>query len=79
MTENGTVGNLGKKYPLRVKCYYCGSSDTWVEYRLLTKPVGSFSLSGGTMKFSAHTWPWAVCGGCGHESKAKIEGQEAPE
>lgn len=59
---------------LGAPCKYCGSKDTWVERRMEGKQIGTFSLAGAQMKFSVHTWPWAVCGGCGHESKGRITG-----
>lgn len=37
------------------------------------KPVGSFSLAGAQVKFSAvkREWPYAVCDNCKRESRAK--------
>lgn len=77
----GTAGYLNKKIPLgeNARCLYCGSFDVWLEWRILAKPIGTFSLAGGQMKFSAAGWPYAVCGGCGHVSKGKIDGMEAPD
>lgn len=75
----GTAGYVDEKIPLGAECLYCGSADTWVEWRLLARPLGSYSLSGNQMKFSAAAWPYAVCGGCGHVSKGKIDGVEAPD
>lgn len=53
-------------------CPKCQESTLKVEYRLKTQPVGSFSLAGQQMKFSALEWPWVVCSGCGAESEGKI-------
>jgi hypothetical protein len=56
-------------------CKYCGSPDIWVELRprITARPLGTWSLAGAQLKTSAieTTWPWAVCGGCGHESEGK--------
>lgn len=56
-------------------CKYCGSLDIWVELRprITAQPLGTWSLAGAQLKTSAvaTTWPWAVCGGCGHESEGK--------
>lgn len=61
--------------PLGASCVYCGSDETYVEYRVEAKPVGSFSLAGAQAKVSSYTWPYAVCAGCGHESRGKLVGQ----
>lgn len=49
----------------------------WPEGHFTAKPIGSFSLSGQTMKFSAIKetvdWPWAVCDNCKRESRGKHE------
>jgi hypothetical protein len=60
-----------ERKPLGAPCRYCGSGDTWVEWRLEAKPLGSFSLAGAQMKFSANRWPYAVCDGCGHVSRGE--------
>ncbi len=62
---------MSERIKLGVTCTYCGSNETWIEQRLTAMPIGSFSLSGMTPKVSARYWPWAVCDGCGHESKGK--------
>lgn len=62
---------LGERTPLGAPCRYCGSADTWVELRLVPKPVGSYSISGAQDKVVASEWPHAVCGGCGHVSVGK--------
>jgi hypothetical protein len=54
-------------------CKRCGSTDFRVVMKLIARPLGSFSLSGQTMKFSAYQWPFAVCQGCGYESEGEIE------
>lgn len=54
-------------------CTRCGTQDSLkVEYRLEAQPVGSFSLSGNQMKFSAIEWPWLVCTSCDAECKGKL-------
>lgn len=60
-----------ERRPLGASCVYCGSADTWIEFRFEVKPVGTYSLAGAQMKFSATTWPYAVCDGCGHVSRGK--------
>ena len=59
-----------------VACRYCGVvGKIRIELRekLIAQPLGTYSLSGTTMKVSARSvqWPWAICGGCGHESEGK--------
>ena len=57
--------------PLGARCRYCGSAETWIEWLMEARPVGSFSLAGAQMKFSANHWPHAVCDGCGHISRGE--------
>ncbi len=57
-------------------CKHCGPDHPLrIEYReqLEAKPLGSFSLAGAQMKFSAvkRQWPWAVCDNCKRESKGR--------
>lgn len=66
---------MTSRTPLGADCLYCGSGDTWIEYRLEARPVGTFSLAGMQMKFSTRRLPFAVCDHCGHVSRGK---QEAP-
>jgi hypothetical protein len=42
-------------------------------WKLEAKPVGSYSLAGAQMKFSANEHPWCVCDSCGAECKGKRE------
>lgn len=60
-----------------VPCPQCGANALRIEMRtrIVTKPIGSFSLAGTQMKFSAWRvkWPWLVCGNCGIEAEAKEE------
>ena len=62
----------GERKPLGAPCRYCGSADTWVEIRLEGKPLGTFSLAGVQTKTTAGEWPYAVCDGCGHESRGQV-------
>lgn len=45
-------------------CPFCGYKPLRLELRLQAKPLGTFSLAGGQVKFSATQWPWLVCDGC---------------
>lgn len=55
-------------------CHYCAATEGLrIEWRLVTRPIGSFSLSGKQMKMSAYHWPWAICDNCGHESKGRVD------
>lgn len=58
-------------------CKHCGSDfPLRIEYReeLQAKPIGTFSLSGQQVKFSAvkREWPWAVCDHCKREARGKL-------
>lgn len=68
-----SLPTVGERLPLGVPCKYCGSDKTFVVMRLEPAPLGSFSLAGVGMKTTAKEWPWAVCDGCGHESRGKTE------
>lgn len=52
-------------------CAYCGSADTWIEYRLEVVPWGTYLLAGVQTKYAAKGHPYAVCGGCGHVSRGR--------
>lgn len=54
-------------------CRYCGHDVVRVEWRMEALPVGTYSLAGVQAKFAAREWPWAVCCGCGHESRGYLE------
>jgi len=59
-------------------CKYCGPEQALrIEMReeFEAKPLGSFSLAGAQIKFSAtkREWPYAVCDGCGRESRGKVD------
>lgn len=59
--------------PLGAPCRYCGSQETWVEHRFEADPQGGASLAGVQEKVTARTWPYAVCDGCGHVSRGRVE------
>lgn len=63
----------GERLPLGVPCKYCGSENTFIVMRLEPAPIGTFALAGVGMKTTAKEWPWAVCDGCGHESRGTTE------
>jgi ribosomal protein S27AE len=56
-------------------CTECGAHAYWIDMRetMIAKPLGSFSLPGNQVKFSAmlKPWPWIVCGNCGFEERGK--------
>lgn len=57
-------------------CKHCGPDfPLRIEMRegLEAKPIGTFSLAGAQMKFSAvkREWPYAVCDNCKRESRGK--------
>jgi hypothetical protein len=59
-------------------CKYCGvTGQIRIEWRteLHARPLASFSLAGHQPKVSAKqvSWPWAVCGSCGAESRGQPE------
>lgn len=57
--------------PLGAYCRHCGSADTWIEWRVEARPLGSYSLAGAQVKASAREWPYAACGECGHVSRGE--------
>ena len=67
---------MSTRTPLGAPCRHCGSADTWVEGRFEPQPLGTYSIAGAQMKFAAAPWPYAVCDGCGHESRGKTTPQE---
>lgn len=52
-------------------CRYCGHDRIRVEWRFVPKPVGTYSLSGVQTKVAAAHVPFAICGGCAHESQGQ--------
>lgn len=63
----------GERLPLGVQCKHCGSVETFIVMRLEPAPLGTHSLAGVGLKATAKNWPWAVCDGCGHESRGERE------
>jgi DNA-directed RNA polymerase subunit RPC12/RpoP len=58
-------------------CPSCGYEFLVIESRLVTKPVGTFSLAGAQAKFAAYEWPYIVCPGCGINAPAKRAPEKA--
>lgn len=54
-------------------CPRCGSSQLRFTTRLVSRPLGSWSLSGNQPKTSAVEWPYVVCDNtdCDFEQAAK--------
>jgi hypothetical protein len=59
------------------RCAAAGTLD--IVFRLVAKPVGSFSLAGVMMKFSAQQLPVLTCSGCGlnHVGRWDPDGRHA--
>jgi hypothetical protein len=55
------------------RCLVAGGLRIEMRKTLQGKPLGTFSLSGRTMKVSASwvEWPWMVCDLCQGESRGK--------
>jgi hypothetical protein len=61
----------------RVECPGChGVGTLALEYLLVAKPFGTYSLAGAQPKVAAYEWPYLVCAaeGCGFAKAAKKEG-----
>lgn len=58
-----------------IPCRECGHAELRLEMRprLISRPLGTWSLSGAQIKTSAREiqWPWCVCDHCGAESEGK--------
>ena len=51
-------------------CKHCGEEfPLRVEWRLVAKPLGTWSLAGAQMKTVATNTPFAICDNCGRESQ----------
>lgn len=50
-------------------CPACGHEGLKIKRRLVAKDLGTFSLSGQQMKFSAREVPVLICPGCGVEAE----------
>lgn len=57
--------------PEDTPCPGCGVNALRIEMRLISKPIGSFSLAGVAMKTVAQGWPYLVCDNCKIEAAAK--------
>jgi hypothetical protein len=55
-------------------CPACGQRTLTVAWELVAKDVGTFSLAGATMKFSAYQAPVLRCTNCGVSSVGRFEG-----
>jgi len=55
----------------QIPCPGCGVKALAIEWRLETKPLGTYSLAGQQLKVSANEVPWVVCSSCGVEAKGK--------
>lgn len=62
---------MSARRPLGAPCRHCGSADTWIEQRFEPQPLGTYALAGAQTKFTATSWPYAVCDGCGHTSRGE--------
>lgn len=56
---------LVEKAAARLVCPECGHGGMDLEWRLQARPIGSFSLAGAQMKFSAREVPVITCPDCG--------------
>jgi hypothetical protein len=69
-----------RKVAAAAACPLCGLTGCIsIAWRLVAKPLGSFSLSGSQMKLSANRSLWATCStpGCGME--ARVNATPPPE
>lgn len=46
-------------------CPHCGHHGMEMTFRMVAKPLGSFSLAGSQLKFSANEIPYIECPECG--------------
>ncbi len=53
----------------RQSCPQCAKHGLVIDWRLVARPVGSYSLAGVQMKFSAREEPWLRCPACGVEGR----------
>ncbi|WP_286347080.1 hypothetical protein [Frondihabitans sucicola] len=67
-----TADPSAEKHHIDAPCPMCGHQGMTVAPRLTAKPLGSYSLAGVQMKFSATSEMWITCdAGCGFEEKGK--------
>lgn len=65
--ENPTHRTLVEKAAAQLECPMCGHVGFTVSWKLVAKPLGTFSLAGHQMKVSAREVPVVKCDGCGLE------------
>lgn len=53
-------------------CPHCGEKTLELSWRIVAKPLGSFSLSGSQLKFSANEIPFIQCLACGSSGEGNI-------
>lgn len=53
-------------------CPQCGERSLELSWRLVAKPLGTFSLSGSQLKFSANEIPFIHCNGCGLTAEGNV-------
>ena len=53
-------------------CPRCTEPALYIHEKLKASPLGSFSLSGGQMKFSARGAFYLTCGNCGAETEGTV-------
>lgn len=56
-------------------CPRCGSKTLTIVMKLVAKPIGTYSLSGSTMKISCIEWPYLECSSCDLSLAAKRDDQ----
>jgi predicted RNA-binding Zn-ribbon protein involved in translation (DUF1610 family) len=54
-------------------CPNCQQPTLHIEEKLKARPLGSFSLAGAQMKFSARAGVFLVCRSCGAEAEGVVE------
>ena len=60
--------------PVKEPCPACGERTLQIEWRLVAKEVGSFSLAGATPKVVATEKPFLRCTACGVEAEGELDG-----
>lgn len=56
-----------KRFPLSAPCGHCGSTKTFIEWHPEAEPGTGAAAAYDAV--AATEWPYAVCDGCGHESR----------
>jgi hypothetical protein len=57
--------------PEMPKCPRCGEDRWSIEWHLVAKEDGTYSLAGAQPKVAAVQTPFLVCGNCGYEIRGK--------